>query len=263
MQRTFVGLILLIVSIINIQAQDEYKPIKWFIRPSFGSTIALNPKTFGFITDHLTTYTNQNIYWQISAGFFSNNWGLEFYYMRNNNNQLKNRFNEFSDEVANRYGDKYYMNISSGSYYYDFENSSELIMERGSIGPIYRIVKNKAIYIFRGQIGVISFSTDWGSVYLKEMGTNSIIDVHWSADRVVKDFMTINPSFTFGYRIAKRIVLDLDINYWFYNLDFNYQESSTNFITGQTDITTYRYKRIANDLSFGVGFMVVLTQQHN
>jgi hypothetical protein len=260
MRKIFAGLLLLGISNINIQAQDEYKPIKWFIRPSFGSTIALNPKTFGFITDNLTTYTNQTIYWQISAGFFSKNWGIEFYYMKNYNDQLKNRYNEFSDDVTQKYGDKYFMHISSGMSF-DFEYPTGIILERGSIGPIYKIEKNKALYIFRGQIGVISFSTDWGSAYLKEKGTNSIIEVNWSADKVVKDFLTINPSFTFGYRITKRIVLDLDINYWLYNLDFKYQETSTNFINEQTNTTYYHYKRIVNDISFGVGFMIVISQQ--
>lgn len=136
-------------------------------------------------------------------------------------------------------------------------------MERGSIGPIYKIEKNRTICIFRGLIGVISFSTDWGSVYLKEKGTNSISDIHWSADRVVKDFVTFNPSFTFGYRITKRIVLDFDINYWFYNLSFSYQETNTNFITEETIITSYHYKKLANDISFGVGFMIVFNQHQS
>jgi len=263
MRKTFLVLLFLSVSIINIQAQDEYTPIKWFARTSFGSTIALNPKTFGFITDNLTSYTNRNFYWQVlSTGYFFNNWGIEFYYLRNHRSQLKNRFNEFSSKVAYKYGDKYFMDISSGCYY-DFSNSTSSLMERGSIGPIYKIEKNKTIYIFRGLIGVISFSTDWGSVYLKEKGTNSILDIHWSADRVVKDFVTFNSSFTFGYRIAKRIVLDLDINYWFYNLNFKYQETITNFITEETNITSYHYKRLANDISFGVGFMIVLKQHQN
>lgn len=258
MRKIIFTLLLSFFIFICAESQIQYDPIKWFVRPSFGSSFALNPKDFGFITDNLTSYSNQNFYWQvISTGHFFNDWGIEFYYLRNYNNQSKDRFNRFSTEVSNKYGNGYFIDINTG-FYYDKSTSQGNLLERGSIGPIYKIENNKTIFIFRGMIGVISFSSDWGSAYLKEKGTNSIVDVNWSSDKTVKDFFTFNPSFTFGYRITKRIVLDFDINYWFYNLDFKYNETRTDFITTETVNTGYHYKRLSNDLSIGAGFMIIL-----
>jgi len=242
----------------SLKSQDNEPSVKWFIRPSFGYTFSLNPKKFGFITDNLTTYTNQNGYWQIfSGGFFFNKWGIEFNYLRNENNQIYNRSERFIEEVNRKYSSDYYCNIRSGIYY-DPSSSSSGLMERGSIGPIYRIKQGHLLYVFRGMIGVMSFSTDWGSVSLKEKGTNSLLKIEWSADRPVKDFFTLNPSCTFSYKITKRIQFDADVNFWLYDLDYNYTETVTDYIKNESASKLYHYQRMTIDLSVGAGIMIFI-----
>lgn len=258
MKKTCSTICMLCLLFLTVSAQDTYNPIKWVIRPSYGQTFGVNKTNFGFITDNLTTYASQTFYWQvISSTYFFNNWGLEFSFMGNHNNQLNNRFEKFSNAVSKKYSDRYYITLRSGSEYSDF-NIVGGSVERGSLGPVYKIEKNRTIFIFRALLGVTSFYTDWGSATLKEKGTNTILTLDWSADKVPKDFITLNPSFTVGYRFAKRFVIDLDINYWLYNLKFDYVETAKNLITDELASTTYHYKRLSNDLSFGIGFMIIL-----
>jgi hypothetical protein len=259
MRKQILTIALICLTSNYLQSQDNEQSIKWFIRPSFGYTFALNPKNFGFITDNLTTYTNQNFYWQIlSGGRFFNNWGIEFNYLRNQNNQINNRSDRFTEEVNSKYSSDYYLDINTGFIFYDQSNLSSGLMERGSIGPIYKIEHGHFLYIFRGMIGVMSFSTDWGSVFLKEKGTNSLIKIGWSADRPVKDLFSINPSCTFSYKITKRIKFDADVNFWLYNLDFNYTETFTDYIKNESISTLYHYKKLALDLSFGAGMIILI-----
>jgi len=107
-------------------------------------------------------------------------------------------------------------------------------------------------------IGVTSFKTDWGSADLKGRGTNELIKIKWSSDKVPKDCFAFNPSFTLGYRLLDRIVLDFDVNYWVYNIDFDYTESIKNLNTNEVQLQTYQYSNLINEVSFGVGFMFII-----
>jgi hypothetical protein len=240
----------------SLLSQNSEPSLHWFLRPSFGYTFALNPKKFGFITDDLTTITNQTGYWQVfSGGCFINNWGLELNYLINENSQIYKRAERFTEAVIRKYSADYYCDIGGGVFY-DPPGSYSGTIQRGSMGPVYRISKGHLQYVFRGLIGVMSFPTDGGSVFLKEKGTNSLLKVEWSANKSTRDIFSLNPSFTFSYKITKRILFDADVNLWLYDLDFNYTETVTNYIKNESVSKLYHYKRMAIDLSAGAGIMI-------
>lgn len=259
MKRSIIIICFCGITILSISAQDPYKPIKWVIRPSVGETFTINKKNFGFITDNLTTYASQTYYWEVlSTTLFYRNWGIEFFVSGNQNKQLKNRFDKFSNRVTEEYSDRYYVTVSSGCEFSENYTPFGGPIDKFSLGPVYKIEKNRTIFLFRSLLGVTSITSDWGSAVLKEKGTNTILDASWTSDKVGKDFFTFNPSFTIGYRIIKEIVLNFDINYWLYNMEFSYNETIINRDTRAGITTNYHYSRLLNEISFGVGFMYII-----
>lgn len=243
----------------SVNAQEKFNPIKWVIRPSSGYTIPISSLTGGYITDNLFKYESNTFYWQfISSTYFFNNWGIEFNVSGNNNASISKRYDRFVNEVTSKYSDNYFVRVSSGSQYDDGNFYINGPVEKGGLGPAYKIEKERLLIVGRALIGVTSFYTDWGSAILKERGSNEIIKIIWDADRVVKDYLSFNPSLTFGYRISNRIVIDFDINYWLYKVDFKYNETVENLTTGAIQSNEYPYRNTINELSFGLGLMIVL-----
>jgi hypothetical protein len=239
-------------------SQEGLKPLKWVVRPSFGFTVPITTLSGGYITDDLVGFESNTYYWQfISAAHFFKNWGIEFSFAGNNCSYLGNRYERFISEVESEYAANYYVTVSSGAAYSD-PNPIGGAIEKGSIGTAYKIEKQRLVFIMRAMIGVTSFDTDWGAADLKGKGTNELVQIDWSIDRPVKDFFTFNPSFTFGYRVFNRIVLDLDINYWIYNIDFHYNETIENLYTHDIQSQKYSYFDLINEVSFGIGLMIVL-----
>jgi hypothetical protein len=258
MKAIYIFVLICLLIPVHIYSQEELKPLKWVVRPSFGITLPITTLSGGYITDDLVGFESNTYYWQfISAAYFFNNWGIEFSFAGNNSSTLDGRNDRFVSEVENKYAGNYYVTASSAGSYSDINPIGGAI-EKGSIGPVYKIEKQRLVLIMRAMIGVTSFDTDWGAADLKEKGTNELVNIDWSIGRPVKDFFTFNPSFTFGYRVLKRIVLDLDLNYWIYNINFHYTETTENMNTHEIQSQKYSYVDLINEVSFGIGLMIVL-----
>lgn len=239
-------------------AQEEFKPIKWVVRPSFGMTLPITSLSGGYITDDLIGFESKTYYWQfISAAHFFNNWGIELSFAGNSSSVLQGRAERFIAKVENKYSEKYFVTASTGASYSD-PNPIGGAIEKGSIGPVYKIEKHRLVYIVRAMIGVTSFDSDWGAADLKEKGTNETMQIDWSTGRPVKDIFTFNPSFTFGYRVFNRIVIDFDLNYWMYYINFDYTETKEDMITQEIQSQKFAYADLINEVSLGIGLMIVL-----
>jgi hypothetical protein len=250
----------LLVFLFSLQVfAQEHKPIKWAVRPSAGKTFPLTTLPGGHITDGLIGFSGNTYYWQLLSvsWFFSNNWGAEFFFNGNHASSVGNRYNRFVEAVEQRFGDEYYTTPSSGAIY-PYLSALGGSIERGGIGPVYKIEKGNFLFIGRAMIGVTSFYTDFGYATLKEKGGNERLHVHWSARDAVKDYFTFNPSFTFGYRLSRRIVLDFDFNYWLYHVGTRYTETITNQYTKEISKQTFQYSGLINEISLGAGFMFIL-----
>jgi hypothetical protein len=255
--KTRLLILLLLISVTDIFSQEN-EPIKWIIRPSFGYTLPLTNLNSGYITDNLVGYDSPNYHWQfISTTYFFSNWGIEFSFSANHSSSLNDRHDKFTSDVKKKYSENYFVTTGSGASYSDFNIVGGSI-EKGSLGPVYKIEHHKLILIGRAMIGVTSFDTDHGNCNLKGKGTNEKINIGWTTGRPVKDYFTFNPSLSFGYRLHKRIAIDFDINYWIYNVDFEYTETITDLNTNEIQTQKYAYSKLINELSVGIGLMIVI-----
>ena len=234
-----------------LYSQSDRKPIHWIVRPSFGMNLPVTKLSGGYITDNLVGYASNTFYWQvISTSYFFSNWGIEFSFAGNHRLDRAGRYTLFIDEVEDKYAANYYVTLNSGAKYSDFNVVGGTI-EKGCLGPVYKFEKDRMVIIGRAMIGVTSFDRDWGSAELKGKGTNELIRIKWSSDRVPQDFFTLN-------RLSDRIVMDLDVNYWMYPVYFDYIETIENMNTKEIESQTYSYANLIHEVSIGIGFMIVL-----
>jgi hypothetical protein len=251
--------VLLLFSAVQIPAfaQPEYKPITFFYRPSVGAMFATRSFSSNHIPDNLIETKFQNLFCQpLNVGFFYRNIGIEGHLALSPVQNPQTRNSRFLKDIHLQYGDRYYTTISS-SVTYDYSGDSSDPLTRGSIGPSYKIEKNRLIFVGRMMVGAVSINTNWGRVRLKEKNTNELLDIDWDTEYPNKDCFSINPSFTFAYRVNRRITFDLDLDSWFYKADVTYVESITNAVSGNVATREYRYNHFMNDISIGLGIMVI------
>lgn len=257
MDRLLLLFALLLVLDGSIFAQQEYKPIQLFYRPSIGALIPTHTYSSNFISDNLIGNKFQTIFGQVfDVGFFYKNIGLETSIILSPVRGTIGQHSKFANAVNLEYANKYYTNISSSTMY-DYASSSSGPLVRGGIGPAYKVERNRLAFVGRVMAGCVSFDTGWGEVRLKEKGTNELITIHWSRERPVIDCFAINPSFTFAYRIRRRIAVDFDLGTWLYKARINYTEKTTNAVSGSTTTKEYGYSQLMNDISIGIGIMVI------
>ena len=255
--RTRILILLILTSTIEMFSQEN-EPIKWIVRPSFGYTLPLTNLNNRYITDNLVSFDSPTYYWQfISTTYFFSNWGIEFSFAANHSSNLNDRHNKFTSDIEGKYSQDYFVTTNSGAFYSDFNIVGGSI-EKGSLGSVYKIERNNLIFIGRAMIGVTSFDTDHGNCNLKGKDSNERINIGWTTGRPVKDYFTFNLSFSLGYRIHKRIALVFDINYWIYNIDFEYTETITDLNTNEIQTQKYTYSNLINELSAGIGLMIIL-----
>lgn len=234
------------------------KPVRWIVNPSFGYTIPITTLNKGFITDDLVGFDNSNIYWQfISLTYYFSNWGLEFSFKINPGMSLNDTHSKFAKALDEMYSENYFLTTSSSADIPGFKIFAGSIKKR-SIGPVYKIERDRLFFVSRAMIGLTSFETYHGDSHLKGKGTNERINIDWTTGRHVNDFIAFNPSFALGYRLADRLIINFDLNYWFYNISFEYTENKRSLITNEIQTQKYVYSGLINDLSFGLGLMIVL-----
>lgn len=250
-------ILLLVLKGTTIFAQLEYKPIRFFYRPSIGAMFPTRSFSSKYITDNLIETKFQNLFCQpLGIGFFFRNIGIEGHLALSPVQNPQNRRRQFVKGIDQIYGDRYYTSISYGAIAnYSSENSDPLT--RGSIGPSYKIEKSRFIFVGRVMVGAVSINTYSARARLKVKGTNELLHIDWKTEYPNKDCFSINPSFTFAYRVNRRITFDLDLDSWFYKTDVTYVESITNAVPGSVTTKQYGYNHLMNDVSIGLGIMVV------
>jgi hypothetical protein len=237
--------------------QPEYKPIKFFYRPLVGAIFPTRSYSTEYITDNLINSRFQNVLFQpLDIGFFYKQFGLEGHLVLSpaQNNQAAQ--NQFRKEISLKYGNEYYTTMSSGIID-DYSAGGSDPLVRGSIGPAYKIEKKRLVFIGRVMIGTVTVTTNWARARLKGKNTNELINIDWKTDYANNDCFSINPSFTLAYRMNRRISFNIDLDSWFYKADITYDETITNAVPGTTATNKFRYHHFMNDISIGLGIMVV------
>lgn len=257
MNKLLVLLGLLLVSKNSLFGQSEYKPIRFFYRPSVGAVLPTRSFSTNDIPGNLIGSQFQNIYCQpLAIGFFYRNIGLEGQIMVSPAGNPRSRHAQFVKNINLEYGNRYYASIYSSARDDYLEKSSDPIV-RGSLGPSYKVERNRLVFVGRMMVGVVSIITDWGRVRLKEKGTNELLGISWDTQYATKDCFSFHPSFTLAYRVNRRITFNLDLDSWLYKADITYKETATNAVSGSITTSQYNYSHFMNDVSAGLGIMVI------
>lgn len=258
MNRLLLLLILLLVlKGTTIFAQPEYKPIRFFYRPSIGAIFPTRSFSSNDIPGNLIGTKFRNLFCQpLAIGFFYRNIGIEGQFMLSPALKPENRHDQFVKDINLKYGNRYHTSIHSSAIDDYLDGTSDPIV-RGSLGPSYKVERNSLVFVGRMMVGVVSITTDWGSVRLKEKGTNGLLNVHWDTQYPTEDCFSFHPSLTLAYRLSRRITFNLDLDSWLYKADVTYKETTTNAVTGNTTTNQYRYSHFMNDVSAGLGIMVI------
>ena len=248
----------------NLFAQDKSNTFsKWHLKPAAGLNIPLTNILSGEVTDNLFEYDDNSYYWQILSAsfFFSAKWGLDFTYQAGHSQDILGRAERFNQALEEKYGDNYFVTPSSGAIYDNFTLFGGSI-QRGYLGLVYRHEKSRFIFLPKFAIGVTSFYTDWGRADLKEKGTNTFNTIHFTSGKRPNDHFTIAPSLTFGYRLSKRIIANIDVLYSYYKTDIQFIEEYSNAFTNEVQIETIDYKRNMQTLTIGLGVIIELKPVH-
>ena len=66
---------------------------------------------------------------------------------------------------------------------------------------------------------------------------------------------TISASTDFGYKIAKNLLLFLDLNVSVFKPNFSYSQTTTNLFTGTTTTENYNYEKPISSIGIGMGII--------
>lgn len=257
MNRLLLMLVLLFAFKGTTLAQSEYKPVRFFYRPSLGAMFPTRSFPTNDIPANLIGTKYQNLLFQpLAIGVFFRNIGIEGQVMLSPALTPRDRHDQFVKDINLKYGNRYHASVYSSAIDDYLDNTSDPIF-RGSLGPSYKIERNRWIFVGRMMVGVVSIVSNRGLVRLKEKGTNELLNIRWDTQYATEDCFSFHPSFTLAYRIRRRVSFNLDLDSWFYEANATYKETTTNAFSGNVTINQYRYSHFMNDVSVGLGIMVI------
>ncbi|WP_221390569.1 hypothetical protein [Dyadobacter sp. NIV53] len=232
---------------------------KWQIRPSYGVNIPITKLLDGGIPDNMFKYGDNSTYWQVLSisYFFHKHWGLEFNFQGMTAGNISKRADNFLNAMKSDYEDNYYVTSSTSASYDDF-NPFSGNFERGFIGLIYRYEKKRFFIYPNLSIGVSSFYTDWGNAILKQKNSNNLIEVTYDSGKQPNDHFILATSTAFGYKLSKRLFLNIDFMTSYYKTDITFIKKMTDLNTNISTSENIRYNKDIFTLSIGGGLIFVI-----
>ena len=131
-------------------------------------------------------------------------------------------------------------------------------IEKGFLGVVYRYETPKIVILPKMLIGVTSFHSTYGIIYLKEKNTNNISQLSYDPKTYTNNYFTLAPSLTFGYRLSERILANIDFTYSFYQTNIEYTKEHTNLFTQNKTTENISYKKGISTISVGAGIIIEL-----
>ena len=225
-----------------------------------GANLPITKLTQGTSLDYLLLYNDYSYYWQMIPSlsyFFNKRWGLEVNMQAASSEKLAKRPNNFYESMKFEYGDKYYVHSFSTDYNYS-ENILIGSITKCNIGVIYRFERNKFFVYPKFSIGMISFSTDQNSIYLKEKGSNNEYKVSYSSQKKTNHYLTLAPSASLGYKILRFLYFHADITLSYFKTNIEFKKDITNLYTNESTVEYFDYKKDIFTLSLGAGLIFII-----
>lgn len=259
MNKLIISFLLLNLSAFTLAQPESGTYTKWYLKPAVGLNIPVTKLLSDKITDNLIDYDDHSFYWQVlSATYFvSPDLGIDLTIQAGYSSSIPGRAARFNSMLEEKYGDRYFVSPSSGA---EFDSFSIILgsIERGYLGLVYRIETPEYIILPKLSIGVASFYTDWGNADLKEKGTNSLYVLSYDSGKRPNDHFMLAPSVSFGYRLSKGMIANMDLLYSFYKTDFEFQEELRNAYTDVVIVKTFGYHKNIHTLTIGMGLIIEL-----
>ena len=258
LHRIFI-LLLVCLQAVQVYSQDSLRyHSKFQFTPSIGSFTPLTTLLKGDATDPLVQFTDHYRYWQLIAVsfFFHKHWGIAFNYQAGYSKSMAKKDGQFKESIESQYGKDYYISPFTLSHDDDPIFLGEI--QQGYLGVIYRLESNRFFIYPKLAIGISSFYTNRSQIFLKQKNANDVIEINYLPNKLPHDHFTLAPSAAMGYKISKRIYINLNVQGSFYKTNFTYTQTTTDLNSGQSTTELIPYKRKIGSLGLGAGLIIVL-----
>lgn len=256
--RIIILILLLLPTKLLGQLDSSYRDV-WQTRVQVGLNIPITSLPDSDPSAHLIEYSNNSQYLQLLSAtyFFNRKWGVEFNYQGISSPSLRDRHQNFSNEVTPPFSDEYFVDVSSPAQSDNF-NFFSRNFERGLLGVVYKIETNKLFIQPKLALGVTSFYTDWGDIDLKQRNTNLRKEVQYTPTTSVQDCFTIAPSIIIAYPLTRRLYLHSEVMLSYFQTSFSYIKTEEDFVTNEVLTETINYHKDILTLSIGAGLIIVI-----
>ena len=257
--KKFYVLITALVSIgsaTNGYAQESSKyTSKWLFKVSGGVNIPLTNMHQNRETDYLIEYSDKTqMEPSLSATWFiRERFGIEAKLKPSSFNELTVSRKHFQEMIDKKYGENYYTSIRTPL-------TSEPNMGV-SLGLVYRIETERMYFYPKFAIGITPFHLDWTYVNLKEKNTNNEYAVNYYPEKMERSGFTLIPSVSVGYKLSKRIWVDLSVNTSYFKANFAYDKTFENLYTKETQTEHISYNKSVFDTYASLGIVYVISSK--
>jgi len=229
---------------------------KWYFKVSTGFSAPLNRYTPAGRSDFLLSYSDASQYLQlVSATFWvTKKWGLEFSHTAHTSRLIRQKYGAFKSSLEEDYGAQFFITPSSS-----LEYETGLLggsFERIGLGVVYRIETPKFLLLPKIAYGGTTIETNWGEALLKEKNSNSLLTLNYRITSDPYDIQTtLNTGLSGLYRLSKKFLLSLDVQYTNIKLNLEYEEQLRNVFTEEVVTRSLIYKDSLHALTFGLGLV--------
>jgi hypothetical protein len=232
---------------------------KWQVKPQIGIYRPITKLLKGSFSDNFIMYEDETSYLQfISVSyFFSKHFGIEVNFNGANSNKIDERTENVKQIFISEYSNNYYVTPGVNA----LDGGSNLLggdVERGFIGFIYRLEKNKFHFYPKATFGLTSFYTSFAGAGLKEKNSNTVLDVNYFSIRRPNDLFTFGLSSSFGYKFHDRVFFNIDISSYYFKSDFTIYKTIKDGFKNIIESESYRYNSDVFNYSIGAGLTFVL-----
>ena len=258
LHRIFISLMLCLQTV-HAYSQDSLRyNTRLQVNPSFGFNIPLTTLLKGDVTDPLLRVNDHYHYLQVSLSYFFNkHWGLTFDYRAGFSKSIGKKGDQFTELLQSQYAKDYYVT----SYFPGGSDTDPKFLgqiQQGYLGAIYRLEWNHFFIYPKLAIGITSFYTDWGQVYLKQKNANDVINIQYWPNKMPHDQFAFAASTSMGYKISKRVFINLNVLSSYYKTNITYTQTTTDLNSGQSATDIITYKRGLLSLGLGAGLIIVI-----
>ena len=258
LHRIFISL-LVCLQAVHAYSQDSLRyKAKLLVDPSFGFYMPLTTLLKGDATDPLLQFDDHSHYWQVLSlsYFFHKHWGVTFTYQAGFSKSIAKKEGQFTESMQSQYSKDYYVTPSSDGNNYDPKFMGQI--QRGYLGMIYRLESRHFFMYPKLAIGLTSFYANQGRVILKQKNANDVIEIFYLPNKQGYDRFTLAASASMGYKITKRVFINLNVLSSYYKSNITYTQTTIDRDSEQRATDIIKYKKNILSLGLGAGLIIVI-----